>query len=240
VSKLRDSLARRSLKMKCPHCGIGIAEVWNESHLGNKAGVSWHLYQFFCPDCHKPIIKLKSSNPSNQLSFDRIYPSAEIREVAPEVPEDISRDFKEASSILTLSPRGSAALSRSLLQRLLRDHAKVKNKQNLNRQIEEFIERKDTPGLLKASVDAIRAVGNFACHPIKSKSTGQIVDVEPGEAEWNLEALEALMENLFVQPIRHKARTEALNKKLADAGKPPLRDREGQSPISTTRGFIEE
>ncbi len=39
-------------------------------------------------------------------------------------------------------------------------------------------------------IDAVRVIGNFAAHPIKSKSTGEIVDVEPGEAEWNLNTLE--------------------------------------------------
>jgi hypothetical protein len=29
----------------------------------------------------------------------------------------------------------------------------------------------------------VRTIGNFAAHPIKSTSTGTIVDVEPGEAE---------------------------------------------------------
>jgi hypothetical protein len=33
-------------------------------------------------------------------------------------------------------------------------------------------------------LDAIRTIGNFAAHPIKSTSSGEIVDVEPGEAEW--------------------------------------------------------
>jgi hypothetical protein len=45
---------------------------------------------------------------------------------------------------------------------------------------------------LASAVDAVRNVGNFAAHPIKSKSTGDVLDVEPGEAEWLLDALERL------------------------------------------------
>ena len=60
-------------------------------------------------------------------------------------------------------------------------------------------------------------------HPIKSQSTGEIVDVEPGEADWNLEALEALFDFYYVQPAKTAARKAALNKKLADAGKPQIK-----------------
>jgi hypothetical protein len=34
--------------------------------------------------------------------------------------------------------------------------------------------------------------GSFAAHEIKSKVTGAVVDVEVGEAEWNLDVLESL------------------------------------------------
>ena len=31
---------------------------------------------------------------------------------------------------------------------------------------------------------------NFAAHPIKSMHTGEVIEVEPGEAEWLLDTLE--------------------------------------------------
>jgi len=40
------------------------------------------------------------------------------------------------------------------------------------------------PGHLAEDLDAIRNVGNFAAHPMKSTHTGDIVEVEPQEAEW--------------------------------------------------------
>ena len=49
------------------------------------------------------------------------------------------------------------------------------------------------------------------------------VRVEPGEAEWNLDVLEALFDFYYVQPAKHKKKKAALNKKLADAGKPPMK-----------------
>jgi len=88
-------------------------------------------------------------------------------------------------------------------------------------QIEEVLPA--LPSELPRALDAIRVVGNFAAHPIKSTSTSAIVDVEPGEAEWNLETLELLFDYYFVRPRVLEEKRAALNKKLADAGKPPLR-----------------
>jgi hypothetical protein len=52
---------------------------------------------------------------------------------------------------------------------------------------------------------------------------GEIVDVKPHEAEWNLDLLESLFDFYYVQPARAKAKRDAFNKKLVDAGKQPLK-----------------
>ena len=50
------------------------------------------------------------------------------------------------------------------------------------------------PSSLADNVDAVRQVGNFAAHPIKSTSIGEIVEVEENEAEWLLDVLEELFD----------------------------------------------
>jgi hypothetical protein len=75
---------------------------------------------------------------------------------------------------------------------------------------------------LSHQLDAIRNVGNFAAHPQKSQSTGEILPVEPHEAEWGLDLLEELFDHYFVKPKRAQERKDALNKKLAAAGKPVI------------------
>ena len=65
--------------------------------------------------------------------------------------------------------------------------------------------------------------GNFSAHPTKSTNTGEIIDVEPGEAEWNLDVLELLFDHYFVAPEKLKQKRAALDVKLAEAGKPPLK-----------------
>lgn len=69
----------------------------------------------------------------------------------------------------------------------------------------------------------VRNVGNFAAHPIKSKQTGDIVPVEPGEAEATLAIVEALFDFFFVAPAKQAARLTAYNQKLQAAGKPQLK-----------------
>jgi hypothetical protein len=56
----------------------------------------------------------------------------------------------------------------------------------------------------------------------KSTTTGAIIDVEPGEAEWNLDVLESLFEFYFVGPAAAAKRKSQLNTKLKAAGKPEI------------------
>jgi len=69
----------------------------------------------------------------------------------------------------------------------------------------------------------VRQIGNFAAHPMKSNSTGEIVPVEPEEAEWDLEVLEALFDFYYVQPKQLSDKIDTLNTKLVDIGKNPIK-----------------
>lgn len=54
---------------------------------------------------------------------------------------------------------------------------------------------------------------------MKSTSTGTIVEIEPGEAEWNLEVVEMLFDFCFVLPARAAKQKATLDQKLKDVGK---------------------
>lgn len=92
---------------------------------------------------------------------------------------------------------------------------------DLSKEIDEAMQT--LPSYLAESIDAIRHIGNFAAHPNKSTSTGQIVDVEIGEAEWALDVLEDLFDFYYVQPAITQRKKDAMNEKLKDLGKPPLK-----------------
>ncbi|MFX0173636.1 MAG: hypothetical protein ACFE9L_17240, partial [Candidatus Hodarchaeota archaeon] len=60
-------------------------------------------------------------------------------------------------------------------------------------------------------------------HPNKSTSTGEILPVEPEEAEWNLDVLESLFDFYYVQSAKIQKKKDALDKKLLEAGKKPMK-----------------
>lgn len=125
--------------------------------------------------------------------------------------------------MLSDSPKAAAALGRRCLQHILIKMAGAPSNLDLSKQIDHVLQARALPSHLADSLDAVRNLGNFAAHPIKSTTTGAIVDVEPGEAEWALDTIEGLFDFYFVQPARTKAKRDALNSKLADAKKPPLK-----------------
>ena len=150
------------------------------------------------------------------------YPRGYVRPVPPEVTGEYREDFEQASAVLLISPKASAALSRRCLQLLLRQKGGFHEK-DLAPQIEAAINSGKLPSHLTEAIDGVRNIGNFAAHPVKSKVTGEIVNVEPGEAEWLLDTLEGLFDFYLVQPAALKAKRDALNAKLQEAGKPPMK-----------------
>jgi len=66
------------------------------------------------------------------------------------------------------------------------------------------------PGYVTDSLHDLRTIGNMAAHPNKSTATGDYLEVEPGEAEWTLDTLDALFSHLFIEPAKTAARKAAL------------------------------
>lgn len=169
------------------------------------------------------FISLDNFNEEIVHSRTLVRPKGTNRQPVPlEVPTEFSQDYTEACIVLNDSPKASSALIRRCLQHLLREKAGVK-KGDLGSEIQQIIESGKLPSHISDSIDAIRNIGNYAAHPMKSKTTGEIVEVEPGEAEWNLDVIEMLFDFFFVQPEKTKQKRDALNKKLDDIGKPNLK-----------------
>jgi uncharacterized protein DUF4145 len=193
---------------------------WEGKDLGaDKLHTNWGVNSVNCPKCLNKIISVVGffqSVKAGQKNEQRflVYP----RSVTRPLPAGYATEFAEAVAVLPDSPKASAALSRRLLQRALREKGGA-SKKDLFDQIEEVLPR--LPGYLQ-DLHAIRNIGNFAAHPLKDTNTGEIVDVEPGEAEWLLDILERLFDFYFVQEAIRKQRIVELNVKLKAAGKPEL------------------
>ena len=221
--------------MKCPHCLVSFHDVWTVWYCRGAGGKSingfadskgtFRFKSTVCPTCKQLVFNIE------RLSFDEphrhteltAYPIGTTRPVPPEVEGEFASDFREASLVIGDSEKASAALSRRCLQNLLREKAEA-TANSLAAQIQEVLNSGNLPSHLANAIDGVRAIGNFAAHPIKSERTGEVIEVEPGEAEWLLETLEGLFDFYFVQPANLKKKRDALNKKLNEAGKPPLKN----------------
>jgi len=218
--------------MKCPHCLNNFHDAPSQIPLGHDVDGEWCLIWQHCPACQKYIFSLRRRyarvGPMTRPQYSAeeeipCYPASVSRIPLPaEVPAQYANDYKEACVTLALSPKASAALSRRCLQGILRDVEKVKPS-TLSAEIQEVLDRQKLPSHIAESLDGIRNIGNFAAHPTKSKLSNEIIEVEAGEAEWNLDVLESLFDYYFVQPEIIKKKRAALNEKLKSAGKPEMK-----------------
>lgn len=210
--------------MKCPHCLESFHDAWKGTELPDtpRDGTYWYIYTQVCPACGGLIAEWQEHRSGGVSVRSPALPRNATRPLPPEVEPRFARDFAEAVAVSADSPKASAALSRRLLQDVLREQASV-NPSTLNDEIQEVLDSNALPSHLGENLDAVRVVGNFAAHPIKSTNTGEVVEVEDGEAEWLLDVLEGLFDFYFVLPFRAAARRAALDVKLAEAGKPPLK-----------------
>lgn len=222
-------------KAVCPHCGtavqFAIGGIYNLSGglipIGSPiTRIEWTC----CPSCDEFIVTLEigehSSIPPAHEWRTRdelvLWPLKSQRPAVPtDVPEHIKSDYEEAALVLALSAKASAALSRRCLQTVLVEVGGANPKSNLARQIEEV--RPQLPSAIGDALDYVRVVGNFAAHTQKSINTGAIIDVEQGEAEWNLDVLDMLFDHFYVKPAEIERRKRKLSEKLVDVGKQPMK-----------------
>lgn len=213
--------------MKCPHCVVEVHADFTDEFVSasNRKGCGRYWYTSFmiCPACGESILRIYA-NPGGKPEIQPFvaYPFATGRPPVPkEVPAHIAEDYLEACAVIAPSPKASAALSRRCLQSVLRENGFAQK--DLAPAIQAALDSKALNATLAENLDAIRNIGNFAAHPMKDTLTGQILPVEPHEAEWNLDVLEDLFDFFYVQPEKSKQRRAALDMKLAQAGKPAMK-----------------
>ena len=239
VCPVRSSQDRghRTNKMICPHCHVsfhtsprshmdnsslgGLTQIF---FLGEDADSHWWLEKITCSACNRFILRLVNADgivsinkallrhalPDNTELISLIRPRIASRPPVPaEVPSELAKDYVEACLIIADSPKASAALSRRCLQQILRDKARVQHSNDLATAIGEAVKDPSMPSDMADCLDAVRHIGNFAAHPNKGMNTGEIMEVEPGEAEWCLEVIEMLFDYYFVRPANIQGRISA-------------------------------
>lgn len=218
--------------MKCPHCMVQFHEYTTQTRLGSDADGDWVMLQNYCPACKKLVLRLASGiwredGPDGPALAEVrdvrfIRPNAIARESVPaQVPQEFAANHLEAALILAQSPKASAALSRRCIEDVLAAMCATE-RGNLARAIQQAIDSGRFPPFVTKSLEAVKSVGNFPAHPLKSERAGEIVPVERGEAELNLDVLECLFDFLFVQPDLMQRKLDALSSPTDDSGIPLL------------------
>ncbi len=147
---------------------------------------------------------------STSLSSWMLRPQSTARPFPDYIPKAILSDYEEACSIVSLSPKASATLSRRCLQGMIRDFWKI-SKTRLFDEIAE-LENKIAPQTW-AAIDAVRKIGNIGAH--MERDIDVIVDVDPEEAALLSNLIEMLLEEWYV---RRFEREQKLQQIVATAG----------------------
>lgn len=222
--------------MICPHCSTVVKFSWSVSQprqINQNESEGIEIFYAECPQCEKLVVGIQegklqyhaSSGYHSIYSISNqkiIYPKTNNFQGSQDIPKKYLEDYEEAIKVLSASPKASAALTRRLLQNILREEFSISEK-SLAKEIEIFTNKTDIPSYLTDAVDAVRQVGNIAAHPLKDLSTGEIVPVEKGEAEWLIEVIEQLFDFVFIQPKKLEKRKQELNLKLDKIGKPQMK-----------------
>lgn len=194
----------------CPFCGVNIPTSTTEcarqyllsfggiEHpirgLTNEYGLSGINVQYLkCPNCSSYVLNIKSSGTCFEPFETLIHPTTLAKHFPKYIPEQIRKDYEEAYSIVSLSPKASATLSRRCLQGMIHDFWDIKEK-NLNAEITSLKPLIST-SLWKA-IDGIRTIGNIGAH--MEKDINVIVDIDSGEAEKLLKLIEHLIKEWYI------------------------------------------
>lgn len=220
--------------IKCPYCFKDPLIHWKTTELfeeDRESDLAKQIYYNECPICRKLIVGVQygqkgwafgKHNVDTPIFEEIVYPQYS-RTMKPDyIPENLYGEYKESIDVLPVSRKSSAAMSRRILQNIIREHYAI-SERTLDAEIHKFISLPSIPTYISDAVDAVRWIGNIAAHPLKNSETGVVVDVEDGEAEWLVEVIEALFDFTFVQPKKLEARRNDLNEKLASLGKPKLK-----------------
>jgi hypothetical protein len=226
------------LFLQCSNCGVRARPgVHTSAHceLSGPSGWTVEKYEMVmvkCPSCLATHVfvsyfgaaeKVIGRPPLHEVWRVRAYPqTGRFVQPFPHTPKQYVKHYLAACRTLEASPEASAAMARRCLEEVLKDqgYKQYMISKKIEALLNESDPKKHLPTGLHECVDHIRTFGNFGAHALDDKTTLQVVDVEPGEAEWCIEIIEALFDHYFERPARLNARKAQANAKLTAAGKP--------------------
>lgn len=191
----------------CPFCNSKVSIMQDTQRIdilrfgrgynqnGDKSAEWKNIFKIYirkCPSCNNVSFEAEGQDNLNGINIP-LYPISRAKQYPDYIPKAIREDYEEAYSILFLSPKASATLSRRCLQGMIRDFWNVREK-TLYNEINE-IKDKVTPTQWKA-IDSLRALGNIGAH--MEKDVNEIIEIDDGEAEKLIKLIELLIEKWYI------------------------------------------
>lgn len=167
---------------------------------------------FRCPGCKKHTIEIFGIGTEVKDQHIRFQPKNSAKVYPEYIPKTIRTDYEEACSILDLSPKASATISRRCLQGMIRDFWNISGKRSLKDEIDAIEDRVDPD--VKLVLDSLRQLGNIGAHP--EKDINLIVDIEPGEAKTLITFIEYLMDEWYVKKQKTKEMMDTIKQINSD------------------------
>lgn len=141
----------------CPHCGTLAKQDWNSRDLHFGLRGTFDLEELRIGHCHS------CGDYTIWLKEMMLFPNTGSNPIPnPEMPESAKVLYQEASSIVSKSPRGAAALLRLAIQVLCKELGE--DGKNINKDISNLV-KKGLPQIIQQSLDIVRVTGNDAVHP---------------------------------------------------------------------------
>jgi len=190
----------------CPYCGMTMSVnpdthqtrypsfSHSNGYTGDRFVESTLGIDFYhCPNCGQYTISATGKGYSVEDVKMGIRPQSTAKQYPSYIPLQIREDYEEACSILDLSPKASATLSRRCLQGMIHDYWGISDS-NLFAEI-TALKDKVQPDLWNA-LNSLRQLGNIGAH--MEKDVDLIVDIDPNEAEKLIQLIELLMKEWYI------------------------------------------
>jgi Domain of unknown function (DUF4145) len=235
--KKTDPMMLSPTAVQCPHCRNSArvfmcvpVHRYNPSEMIQEDGALIYLEFALgsCSTCQGPVgllsecrYVMKFGPPRSEVKDSIVYPVfSDVEPPSSDVPNPYREEYIEACRVLPVSEKAASALFRRILQGLLHGPGKIMPKRSLDDEIKEAVLR--LPSHIADHLLLVKEIGNFAAHPRKDTSTGEIIDVEPGEADFCREIVMSLFQFYYVDPKRAQKVRDQVNAKLNSAGKKPI------------------
>ncbi len=190
----------------CPFCNVFAHQMWAPVFARPGGYVDTGINSSFCTHCQQRAFWF-----GGRLF---IPDEAPVEPPHPDMPEEITADFREARSIVTRSPRAAAALLRLCLQKLM--VVLGEKGKNINDDIRSLV-KKGLPPLIQKSLDYCRVIGNNAVHP---------GEIDLGDTPDMANQLFAMINVIIEDRISRPKEIEALYGRLPEEARKAIEDRD--------------